>query len=209
MAVIFNLLFALTVAATPDEGWMLRQYVAGDLDTLETLLPLLPESSATGMFLKSIFESNPDTARLGYERILMDHPGSAIEPFVLNRLVDYYHVEGDSASESRYARLLRERHPDQSPQLSVNPPPDVGTPPSESRGWSVQVGAFRTRKSAEATGQRVGRFGRISYVEKKNEGGKFVAVQVGLLQSKSEAQSLADQISTATGLTAVVVAIGR
>ena len=207
------MILGLTVLAIPDDAALLRQFEAGDIDALEALLPTLPASSAAGEWLGSLFEADPTLARKGYERLLMDHPGSAFTPATLARLVDCCHAQGDSAGEARYSRLLSATSPRQSVEPTsesiIGPQPEQLSTSASSKSWSVQVGAFRTRKSAEATGRRVSRFGPVAYVEKDLDQGRVIAVQVGVFPAKPDAQALAGEIAASTGINTVVVSAGK
>lgn len=218
------LLTLLSAPAAPNEAWLWERYREGDLDTIAALLPALPRASAVMEFFGGVFEPDGEAARLHYDRVLTEHPGSNAEPWALERLWGYHVARGDQAAVTRYAGLLTDRHPEfkglttgawralpAAPAGTASPLPRSGVdiaPDYKATVWSVQVGAFKNRKGAEATGKRVARFGDVSYVDKSTDGALVTLVRVGRFDKKRDAERLAGQIKAATGLSGVVVAAG-
>lgn len=91
---------------------MLEQFQAGQFDTLRTLLPQVPDDTGMGQFLRGLFEESGDEARFYFDRVIVFHSGSPVEPYAMQRLWQYHHAKGDMKQAERYYGFLKKRHPD-------------------------------------------------------------------------------------------------
>jgi len=172
--------------------------------------------------MKGLNEPDGEKAVKVYQQLLTQFPKSTASAYALDRLKQYYIVREPKKSE-QYNRLLNERFPNyktpdfgwssevqaakvepikSEKEKEIAPPEPQQT---AGQGWSIQVGAFKNRKSAEATGRQVTRFGKVNYIDRVVEGKKLIAVQVGRYPNKYEAQRIAAQISGSTGLQTTIV----
>ncbi len=113
------LIFLLTLplsnqlhASSQDETWLLEQFKAGQFDTLRNLLPQIPDDTGMGQFLRGLFEESGDEARFYFDRVIVFHSGSPVEPYAMQRLWQYHHAKGDMKQAERYYGFLKQRHPD-------------------------------------------------------------------------------------------------
>jgi hypothetical protein len=223
MGICGLLLVAVIIAPTrPTEDTIWKYFRAGDIDTIRPLLTSLPETSATVEFFHALFETDGEVARAKYERLLADRAGSTAEPYALGRLKEYYRARGDSASVAFYQKLLDRRRAESRQSASSPAPAAMTTSAPPTRGsslsvvdtikatpktgtWTVQVGAFKSGKTAKATGKKVAKYGAVSFIPKAVQKGKVTLVQVGQLATRADAEKLAQSIQSATGLKARVV----
>jgi len=219
--------FVLMIPSANNEPLLWEQLRLGNLDSVREISPGLPDSSAASLLLKGMFEPDAEKAKKRYESLEKSYPQSLATPHALERLKFYFQIS-DPVKSEQYGRALKDRFPNyrtpaygwfqENPaenNFKTEPPaPKVAKIPPETQQfagqvWSIQVGAFKSRKGAEATGQIVKRFGPVNYVDRTVEGSKLIAVQVGRFSTKYDAEQTAAKISTATSLKTTVVRAGQ
>ena len=205
-----------------DEAWLFERYQSGDVDTIQSLLSQLPDTSVVGLFFKGVFETDGEAARYFYDRILALYPGSSVEPWALERLWQYHWSKGDVAQAERFYNFLQQRHPnhvsqvekpdfkagrDMSSLLIDTVAPQTNERVIKSGPWRVQVGAFSKRDGARKIARKVVQFGPVDLVDKNVNGRDLTVVMVGRLPSRREAEKLAEEIKALTGLKGIAVLV--
>ncbi|MFH0765709.1 MAG: SPOR domain-containing protein [Calditrichota bacterium] len=198
------------------------------MDTLRAILDRIPEESPIGQFLHGVFETDGETAKFVYDRVIALYPNTSAEAFALERLWQYHYALGDRANARKFYDFLKRRHPnyeDLTPapdfelrdglaELKVDTkPPEVIIPstpsPSEPGQWTVQIGAFSSMNRARECGKKLNRFGEVFYVQRLTPNGELIAVQVGRLNAREAADKLLEQLQTATKLEGRVIAVKK
>jgi len=90
------------------------------------------------------------------------------------------------------------------PSVSLPPAPGKATGAAAASPWTVQVGAFKNRRQAEDTRQRLAAAGLEAYVASvaAQDGQPRFRVRVGTYRSREEAAAVADRIRAQRSLTA-------
>ncbi len=187
--VIGAIMLTLTgrVAFGVNEAWLFERFQVGDVDTIQSLLNEIPDSSAGGLFFRGIFEPDGERARFYYDRIVALWQDSEAEAWALERLWQYHWSRGNAAQAQRYYNFLEQRHPDHpgltetldftsrsgvfelmdkpadNQQQSVKRNMDATR---ESGRWRVQLGAFSRREGAKVIARKVIEFGPVDLIEK-------------------------------------------
>lgn len=218
-----GLLLALLITALPDDSWLLARFEEGDLDTIQAVHPSLPAGSAAASFFEAVFTIDGQAAARQYETLLANHPESPFTVPALTRLRQYAEASRDSSAVLRWQGFLEMRTNSTPIPPPANSPPVVAVkpitlptpvtaptaveaePPAKAFLWTVQVGAFKSKKAAESTGKRVARFGKVVYAKKDTNGSILIAVQIGSFELKPDAERLAQEVASSTGLQGVVV----
>jgi len=206
----------MLVAVPPDQSTLVRLFRAGDISQVSRLADSLPDSSSDRLFFDALVESDASLAVAGYSEFLQKQTDSPWAPYALERLSAWEATKGNSERARALMGRLQTEYPGFTPnfdlQAQLNDAPPVfskfeplqrGAP--DGRKWSVQVGAYRNRKSAESVGKKAGAFGKVSIQEKKGSSGVINVVKVGVFNTKEEAESVASKIMKKTDLNAVVV----
>ncbi|MBM3328213.1 MAG: SPOR domain-containing protein [Calditrichaeota bacterium] len=171
-------------AALPDEA-LVELYHASDVAALEAALASTPDSTASGQFLRGLFEADGAVSKTCFSRALELNPSPALEILLRDRL-DQHRRAAQAASDANTMA---------SPLLS-----EPGSL------WTVQTGAFSSRSGAESFARRIARFGKVEYVTKKYPDGRdLIAVTVGRFTDRSKAEALAMQIHAGTGVKGMVL----
>ncbi len=205
-------------SASPDEATLWRLYQGGDITQIARLLPTVSDTLPAKAFFNSLFETDGLKAVNSYKMLAGNPPDSRSQPFALERIIAYECALGWTPDRIKSFEVLQRLFPDFEGLI------DLEAIMPESRAakliekeiaaskthherniWSVQVGAFRNRKGAEAIGKKVSQFGKVIYEEKSGSKGTITIVKVGQFDSKDEAEKLAARIRKSTVLNPVVV----
>lgn len=210
------------------DTWLFDRYLAGDIDTIASLLDQIPENSGAGQFFRGVFEVDGESARFYYDRIVALYPDSKAEGWALLRLWQYHWSLGNVDQAEKYYHFLETRHPghpglDNKPDFSARTGLSELTgendesqaekhlrttrkPPGSGR-WRVQMGAFELSEGANDVANKVRRFGEVEMIVKTVKNKKLIVVTVGRFETKKEAKQLARKIKKATGIKGIAVAV--
>ncbi|MBM3326273.1 MAG: SPOR domain-containing protein [Calditrichaeota bacterium] len=218
MVIHFALKIILTgflIQSPTNDEWLVEQYQRGNLAALKHAQAQYPDTSAAGWFLRGLFESNGQQACLCYENSIALAAGGAVEASALERLYWNYITRGESATADKYLGYLQKRHPSYKmwslPDVALKSvtlsAPEKSISVETAPFWSVQVGAFANRKSAETLGKSMARFAPVEYISKSTGGKTLIAVRVGRFDQRQRAEELLKQIDASTGITGCIVKI--
>ncbi len=225
----------MSFGETPEEEWLLQRYQANDLDSLRQVHQDISEDTSFGQFLRGLFETDGDEARFYYDRVILFHSGSQVEPYAMERLWQYHYAKGDMEQAERYYGFLQQRHPDfvglstipdfshgaglgellrtrlsidnETAEIVSEPPIEETAPEELTEGWTVQVGAFSFRSGAQNQSSQMEQFGTVAIRSKLSNGRMLSLVHVGMFKNKTEAEQLKERINRATGIQGRVVAV--
>jgi len=216
---IIIVLLLCSVSYGVDEAWLFDCYRSGDIDTIRSMLDNIPDTTAAGQFFRGVFESDGETARFYYDRIVALWPGSPSEAWALERLWQYHYSKGDMTQAEKYFNFLKLRHPDHpgienKPDFKAEsglskligehvilPTEELLTTPGR---WRVQLGAFSKRAGAKKIARKVVKYGAVDLVTKEVNGRNLTVVMMGRFHRKEEAEKLADKIRRETGIKGIV-----
>ncbi len=210
------MLALVIIASPPDEATIWKIYYSGDVEQFARSCHSLPDSLASRTYYNALCNTDASSAVESYQSLINKFPVSPCTPFALERIIAYNYTIGNDLEAERSFAILRDKYPKfkglidlaalsgKSLEMVDGDQPVLSTKSSQNI-WSVQVGAFRNKKSAEEIGRKIKSFGKVSFVEKDGVKGSMTIVKIGKFNNKDEAVKLALRIRKNTGLKPVVV----